>query len=144
VTVAEPGGGFPITSRPLRQLLGPLGVSAGGMSRQQKFIEVIATNIANAETTRTAAGGPYQRQVAVAGIDPATGASTTQVVTDQSTGRLVYDPGHPDADATGYVRYPNVDLATETVDLMIARRLHEANATVFQAAKAMLRRALDI
>ena len=59
MTVAEPGGGFPITSRPLRQLLGPLGVSAGGMSRQQKFIEVIATNIANAETTRTAAGGPY-------------------------------------------------------------------------------------
>lgn len=130
--------------RPIRQLLGPLGVSASGMSRQQKFIEIIATNIANAETTRTADGGPYQRQVAVAGVDPATGAPTTEIVTDPSAGRLVYDPGHPDADPTGYVRYPNVDLATETVDLMVARRMHEANATVFQAAKAMLRRALDI
>jgi flagellar basal-body rod protein FlgC len=144
VTVAEPGGSFPIMPRPLRQLLGPLGVSASGMSRQQKFIEVIATNIANAETTRTAEGGPYRRQVAVAGNDAAGGNPTTTVVTDPSAGRLVYDPGHPDADASGYVRYPNVDLATETVDLMVARRMHEANATVFQAAKAMLRRALDI
>ncbi len=80
----------------------------------------------------------------MAGGDPANGSMTTQVVTDKTAGRQVYDPGHPDADATGYVLYPNVDLATETVDLMIARRMHEANATVFQSAKAMLRRALDI
>ncbi len=134
---------FPMFRRPLRNLLGPLGVSAAGMSRQQKFIEVISENIANAETTRTAEGGPYKRQIAVAGQDPATGASVT-VVQDERPGRAVYDPGHPDADAAGYVRYPNVDLANETVDLMVARRMHEANATVFQAAKAMLRRALEI
>jgi flagellar basal-body rod protein FlgC len=63
---------------------------------------------------------------------------------DGSAGRMVYDPGHPDADANGYVKMPNVDLSTEMVDLMLARRMHEANVTVFQAAKAMLRRAIDI
>jgi flagellar basal-body rod protein FlgC len=136
--------GVPFTPRPIRQLMGPLAISASGMARQQQFIDVISNNIANAETTRTADGGPYKRQVAVAGIDPVTGAPTTTVQVDNSAGRSVYDPGHPDADAAGYVHYPNVDLATETVDLMIARRMHEANATVFQAAKAMLRRALDI
>jgi flagellar basal-body rod protein FlgC len=113
------------------------------MGRQQKFIEVIAANIANAETTRTAEGGPYQRQVAVGGSGPG-GELETTVARDTRPGRTVYDPGHPDADETGYVRYPNVDIATETVDLMMARRMHEANATVFTAAKAMLRRALDI
>lgn len=114
------------------------------MSRQQQFIEVITRNIANADVTRTADGGPYQRQMAIASIDPATGAPVTQLVTDTSRGRMEYDPGHPDADDNGYVEYPNVDLASETVDLMIARRMHDANVSVFQAAKAMLRRALDI
>jgi flagellar basal-body rod protein FlgC len=57
---------------------------------------------------------------------------------------MVYDPGHPDADANGYVRYPNVEVTTELVDLMEARRVYEANATVFNAAKQLLRRALEI
>lgn len=137
-------GNVPYVTRPIRNFLGPLGISAGGMTRQQRFIEVIAANIANAETTRTPDGGPYRRQVAAVGIDPATGKADTRIVQDQRPGRMVYDPGHPDADPQGYVTYPNVDLATETVDLMLARRMHEANATVFQSAKAMLRRALDI
>lgn len=114
------------------------------MSRQQAFIEVITRNIANADVTRTAEGGPYRRQVAIGSVDPATGQPLTTVVTDQGAGRLVYDPSHPDANDDGYVAYPNVDLATETVDLMIARRMHDANVSVFQAAKAMLRRALDL
>jgi flagellar basal-body rod protein FlgC len=130
--------------RPLRQLLGPLGISASGMSRQQKFIEVISNNIANAETTQSANGGPYQRQVAIAGFDKRTGEPVTTVQTDKTAGRSVYDPGHQDADAAGYVHYPNVNVANEMVDLMIARRMHDANATVFQSAKAMLRKALDI
>ena len=107
-------------------------------------MEVIAQNIANANTMRTADGGPYRRQIATVADNPATGAAELQVEEDQSLGRLVYDPGHPDADAQGYVRFPNVDVAMETVDLMVARRLHEANATAFQAAKAMLRRSLEI
>jgi len=130
----------PFSPRPVRNLMGPLGTSATGMSRQQAFIEVISQNIANAETTRTADGGPYKRQIAQLSAD----GTRTDIVEDTTPGRAVYDPGHPDADATGYVHYPNVDISTETVDLMIARRMHEANATVFQAAKAMLKRALEI
>ena len=134
----------PFFPRPVRSLLGPLGVSASGMSRQQSFIEVISENIANAETTKTADGSPYKRQIARVVTDPTTGRLSTVVTEDTTPGRSVYDPGHPDADESGYVQYPNVDLTTETVDLMIARRMHEANATAFQAAKAMLRRSLEI
>lgn len=126
--------------RPLRSLMRPLSMSAAGMSTQQQFMEAISANIANAETTRTADGGPYRRRIALS-----EGSGTqVRVVDDVTAGRMVYDPGHPDADANGYVRMPNVDIATETVDLMIARRMHEANASVFQAAKGMLRRALEI
>lgn len=107
-------------------------------------MNVIAENIANANTMRTAEGGPYRRQVGVARRDEATGEITVERIADASEGRIVYDPGHPDADELGYVRHPNVDMATEMVDLVMARRLHEANATAFQAAKAMLRRALEI
>lgn len=131
-------GSFPIWPRPVRQFMRSLGTSAQGMSTQQKFLEVIAKNLANAETTRTPEGGPYKREVAVVND------AGTQVVEDQRPGRLVYDPGHPHANDDGFVQYPNVDLNAELVDLMIARRLHEANATVFQAAKAMLKRALEI
>ena len=126
--------------RPLRSLMRPLATSAAGMSTQQQFMEAISANIANAETTRTADGTPYKRRIALS----EGGGSQVRVVSDATPGRMVYDPGHPDADANGYVRMPNVDIATETVDLMIARRMHEANASVFQAAKGMLRRALEI
>lgn len=131
---------FPMLARPVRQLLGPLTTPARGMSTQQTFLETIAANLANAETTSTPEGGPYQRQIAVA--DGASGG--VRVVADASMGRQVYDPGHPDADASGFVTYPNVDTSTELVDLMIAKRMFEANATVFHAAKGMLRRALEI
>jgi flagellar basal-body rod protein FlgC len=124
--------------------MGPLSVPAAGMAVEQKFLEVIASNIANVETTRMPDGGAYRRQIAVTERDAASGQVVTRVVEDAEPGRRVYDPGHPDADAQGFVTYPNVDLNTELVDLMIARRIHEANATVFQAAKSMLRRALDI
>jgi flagellar basal-body rod protein FlgC len=66
------------------------------------------------------------------------------VIQDPRPGELEYDPGHPDANPDGFVPHPNVDVTTELVDLMVVRRLHEANASVFQAAKAMLRRALEI
>lgn len=72
------------------------------------------------------------------------GVRVTDIVEDPSEGPLVYDPGHPDADPNGYVRYPNVRTTEEMVDLMDARRVFEANATVFQSAKQMLRRAIDI
>lgn len=121
-----------------------LGMAAEGMATQQKFLETIAQNISNAETTRTPEGGPYRREVAVAGRATGAGAGGIDITVDQRPGRRQYDPGHPDADADGFVQYPNVDINSELVDLMIARRVHEANASVFQAAKAMLRRALEI
>jgi flagellar basal-body rod protein FlgC len=88
-----------------------------------------------------------QSKDGVALPDPSAPLGGVQVVSigeDQSEGPLVYDPGHPDANAQGYVRYPNVRITDEMVDLMEARRVYEANATVFQAAKQLLRRALDI
>jgi flagellar basal-body rod protein FlgC len=135
---------FPQVPRPMRNLMRPLSAPAAGMAVEQKFLEVIASNIANVETTHMPEGGAYKRQVAVTERDPQTGQFATRVVEDTQPGRKVYDPGHPDADADGFVTYPNVDLNSELVDLMIARRIHEANATVFQAAKSMLKRALDI
>lgn len=76
--------------------------------------------------------------------DSGAGVHVAEVREDGSEGELVYEPGHPDADKNGYVRYPNVRITDEMVDMMDARRVYEANATVFQAAKTMLRRALDI
>jgi len=121
-----------------------LSKSAEGMARQQRFMEIIAENIANAQTTRTSAGGPYRRQIAVSKPDPEGGAASAEVLEDPRPGRMVYDPGHPDASPDGFVEYPNVDVTSEMVDLMLARRLHEANAVVFQAAKSMLKRAIEI
>ena len=121
-----------------------LGTSADGMAVEQKFMEVISRNLANAEVTRTPEGGAYKREVAELAVDPATGQTQLQVRQDTRPGRMIYDPSHPDANAQGFVEYPNVDVNTELVDLMIVRRVHEANVSVFQAAKSMLRRALDI
>jgi len=121
-----------------------LATSAQGMATQQKFLDIIAENISNAETTRTAEGGAYKRQVAVASRDPRSGEITLRVVEDNREGRVVHDPAHPDADENGNVFYPNVDMNAEMVDLMLARRLHEANLSAFQTAKQMLRRAIDI
>jgi flagellar basal-body rod protein FlgC len=134
----------PVSETGRSPLMPSLSRSAEGMALQAKFVEIISKNIANAQTTRTSDGTPYQREVGVAATDAETGEVTAQVVTDDSPGRQVYDPGNPDAGADGFVQYPNVDVSTELVDLMVARRLHEANAIVFQAAKSMLKRALEI
>lgn len=124
--------------------MGSLATSAQGMATQQKFLDVIVENISNAETTKTAEGGPYRRQVAVASRDPRTGEIGVRIAVDARVGRLVHDPAHPDADEAGNVQLPNVDMNNEMVDLMVARRFHEANLSAFQAAKQMLRRAIDI
>jgi flagellar basal-body rod protein FlgC len=72
------------------------------------------------------------------------GVRVAEVAEDRTEGPLVYEPGHPDADANGYVRYPNVRATDEMIDLLDARRIYDANATVFQSAKAMLKKALEI
>ena len=161
----------------VRPLFRTLGVAASGLSAQRARMETIATNIANAEVTRTPEGGPYKRRMvqmiaarttqfedslgAALGLPPVTppesptalgdvtadhanGVRVSGIVEDLTEGPLVYEPGHPDANEQGFVRMPNVRLTDEVVDLMDARRAYEANATVFQTAKAMLRRAIDI
>lgn len=151
-----------------RPMFSALAIASSGLSAQRMRMEVIAQNLANAETTSTAKGGPYQRRVvnleavkpqaeassatdATAAADAGTdgkdtvgGVRVASVTEDTTAGALVYDPGHPDADKNGYVRMPNVSITDEMMDLMNARRLYEANATVFQVARAMLHKALDI
>ena len=150
-----------------RPLFRSLGIASSGLTAQRTRIDTIATNLANADTTRTPEGGPYRRRVVsleagdpvqsplVArvprpggdpGLDPtqAAGVRVAGIEEAGGEGPVVYDPGHPDADADGYVRLPNVNTSEELVDLLSSRRLFEANASVFQAVKAMLRRATQL
>jgi flagellar basal-body rod protein FlgC len=140
--------------------------SASGLTAQRLRLDVIASNLANAESTRTENGQPYRRKVAV--FSPRTqerfdfrnllfsqrrsaevpsyplGVKVTGVVEDSSPLRRVYSPGHPDAYSDGYVNYPNVNVVTEMVDMMAATRSYEANVTAIEAAKAMIQKALDM
>jgi len=112
-------------------------------------MDLIADNLANANTTRTPDGQPYRRKVAVfEPIMPTAhlpgGVRVVQIVQDLTPPRLVYEPGHPDADPNGYVAYPNVDIVHEMVDMITATRAYEANIQAFNAAKMMFMRTLDI
>jgi flagellar basal-body rod protein FlgC len=112
--------------------------------------------LANVETTRAEDGsGPYRRLDAVVTAssfddamneagEGAQGVEVTQIVSDPSEGKLVHNPTHPDADANGFVRLPNVNPVQEMVNLMTAQRGYDANATAFETAKTMIQRGLDI
>jgi flagellar basal-body rod protein FlgC len=121
-------------------------ISASGLSAQRARLDLIASNIANAETTRTPGGGPYRRLQAVFASrgDEAGGVEVLGVATDPREPRRAYQPGHPDADAEGVVAYPNVNIVEEMVDLVSATRSYQANAAAFNAAKAMAQHALDL
>lgn len=134
----------PLNGNVVRRLMPSLEISARGMGVQQSFLNVIARNIANAETTRLPDGTPYRRQIAFAAAGEGGDNPAASTVVDDRPGRMVYEPGHPDANDEGFVEYPNVDVQTELVDLMVVRRMYEANATVFESAKRMLKRALEI
>lgn len=125
VVTLQPASGVPgATIPPLMPLAAP-GSDFASLARQ----------------AMAAAGAP--EATANGGATPG-GVEVAAITEDPTDGPLVYDPGHPDANAQGYVRYPNVQTTTEMVELMDARRVYEANATAFQAGKAMLRRAIDI
>ncbi len=144
----------------MADLFGSLVTSASALTAQRLRMNVIAGNIANASTTRTAEGGPYRRAVAV--LTPSTrpfsttlaalgqgggevnGVKVAAIVPDPGPFRLVHDPGHPDADAQGFVSYPNVDILQEMVDLLAASRTYEANLTAFSTAKAIAQKTLEI
>jgi flagellar basal-body rod protein FlgC len=144
-------------------LFGSLGISASGMAAARLRMDVTAENLANAETTRGANGQPYQRKEVVlqessgtsgfasalagaqgAGGQVGGGVEVTGIVGDPSAPRKVYDPGHPDADAQGYVTLPNVNPVTEMVDLITASRGYEANVQAMSAAKQMFAKTLDL
>jgi flagellar basal-body rod protein FlgC len=142
-------------------LMRTMAISGSALTAERLRLDVIANNLANVNTTRTAAGGPYRRQMVVfaprgeqvqwlyPGLEPdppfrGRGVRVTGIVQDPSPFRRVYDPGHPDADAMGYVSLPNVNVATEMVDLMSATRAYQANVAAISAARTMAERALDI
>ncbi|NPV58353.1 MAG: flagellar basal body rod protein FlgC [Actinobacteria bacterium] len=129
-------------------------ISASGLTANRLWMDVISSNIANAQTTHTPEGGPYRRrevlfstkveESADPGLEGGQGVRVVGIVEDESPSQLVYDPDHPDAREDGYVEMPNVNAVTEMVDMLVASRAYEANAAAMEAAKAMLTRALDI
>ncbi|HET7171883.1 MAG TPA: flagellar basal body rod protein FlgC [Gaiellales bacterium] len=125
-------------------------ISGSGMTAERLRMDVIASNLANADSTRGADGQPYRRRMVVlqAGSPSfdqvLSGVKVAGVVDDQSPLRRVYDPSHPDADAQGYVTLPNVNPVTEMVDLITASRGYEANVTAMNAAKQMFSKTFDI
>ncbi|HVH41102.1 MAG TPA: flagellar basal body rod protein FlgC [Labilithrix sp.] len=131
-------------------------VAASGLSAERSRMNIVAGNLANARTTRTAEGGPYKRLDPVFAAKPVSEGSfdpvlrkvetveLSEVRPDQTPGALVYEPGHPDANADGYVEYPNVNVVTEMVNMMTASRAYEAGVTSIESLKAMARAALRI
>lgn len=131
-------------------------ISASGLSAERLAMDVIANNIANANTTRTPEGGPFKRQLIIFSqkqdaTAAAAGASTPQgeqgggmagvqavgIISDPGPDKLVYDPTHPDADSSGYVHMPNIEVVKEMVDMMAASRAYEANVAAIQDARQM-------
>jgi flagellar basal-body rod protein FlgC len=135
-----------------------LRISASGLSAERLRMDVIADNIANAETTRTPNGGPYIRKIVsfeenldkslnkISGKyeEEFKGVRAVAITKDPSPLRKVYDPSHPDADKNGYVLMPNVNILNEMVDLIAASRAFEANVTAINAEKQMAMKALEI
>ena len=140
-------------------LFSALSVGASGMAAQRARAELLVENLANAETTRTPEGGPYRRKDAVfqstsvgspfssvfgQEMEAANGVSVASVVTDMRDPEKRYLPGHPDADANGYVAFPRVNPAEDMVDLMGAARGYEANVAAIGAVKDMIQRSIDL
>ena len=124
-------------------------ISASGLSAERLRMDTITSNMVNATTTRTAEGGPYVRKVAVfqEALDNnknSNGVKAVGIEADKSPLRMVYDPSHPDANADGYVAYPNVNVLNEMADMIAATRAYEANADTLDANKAMFMKALEI
>jgi flagellar basal-body rod protein FlgC len=135
-------------------LISGIDITASALNAQRTRLDIVAQNIANAQTTRTPNGGPYQREVVsfetelvrrVAGGGPSLQTVKIGAISpDRTPGQQVYNPQHPDAGPDGLVTMPNVNLSYEMVDLITASRAYEANLTVVKNAKQMAMKALDI
>jgi flagellar basal-body rod protein FlgC len=123
-------------------------IAASALRAEQGRMRIIAENIANANSTsRTAGGDPYRRQVPVfrpVPVDGGQGVKMVRVDPDRSDFKSEYEPGHPSADAKGYVKMPNVDPLVEALDMREAQRAYEANLNVIETARAMDNRTLDL
>jgi len=123
-------------------------ISASGLTAERLRMDLIAGNIANINTTRTE-NGSYQRKSAVFAekLDNyrhGSGVKVSEIRSDTTEPRLLYEPDHPDANDEGYVAYPNIDVVREMVDMITATRSYEANVTAINAAKSMFLKALEI
>ena len=133
-----------------QEMLSATNISASGLSAERLRLEVVANNIANAFSTRSPEGGPYRRREVVfasvlnqhlrpqvSGPDRLAGVRVVGLEEDPSEFNRVYNPGHPDADAEGYVLMPNVQLPLEMVNMITASRAYEANLRVLQSFRQM-------
>jgi flagellar basal-body rod protein FlgC len=139
-------------------LFSTLSVSASGMEAQRTRAELLAENLANAETTRTPEGGPYHRKDAVFSSAPVgspfasefqsalegVGVRVTSISVDKREPEKRYLPGHPDADKNGYVAFPNMNPAEDMADLMNASRGYQANVAAVSVVKDMIQRSIDL
>ena len=145
-----------------------MNISASGLTAQRLRMDVISENIANVNTTRTIHGGPYRRKTVLFQeiqetpfgtlmrdtVEPdgthrrrppmGMGVRVQGVVRDETPGPMMYDPSHPDANAEGYVRMPNVNIVEEMVNMISASRSYEANITAINTSRAMMQRTLEI
>ena len=139
-----------------------INVAASGLTAQRLRMDVIAENIANVNTTRTADGGPYQRRTVIFEEAPgvgrpfgsvfnnavdnrrSTGVRVSRIVSDPTPGMLAFDPTHPDADEEGYVRMPNINIVEEMVNMISASRSYEANITSMSSFRSITQRTLEI
>lgn len=137
-----------------------MNVSSSALSAERTRMNLISSNLANANTTRTPEGGPYKRKDAVFSAIPLESAfnrvldgataqqvqkvDVSEIVEDKNPPRLQYDPSHPDANPQGYVAMPNVNVVEEMADMISATRSYEANVTAVQAAKSMAMKTLEI
>ena len=137
-----------------------LDISASGLTAERSHINIISMNLANAKTTRTLEGGPYKRRSVVlktAEVDgpfsktmqsqlgrELRGVNVERIAFDQRPNKMVYEPGHPDANEEGYVAYPDINVVEEMASLMTAQRGYEANVTTVDTIKNMYLKALEI
>lgn len=129
----------------------PLEIASSSLTAHRLWMELISQNMANANTTRTPEGGPYVRKVPIFAerLDEALDASPAgvrveQVADDDLPPRYAYQPDHPDANAEGYVAYPNVNVIREMADMMVASRAYEANLAVVETTQSMWNSALEV
>lgn len=141
-------------------LLTSLKISASGLAAQRKRMDSISSNIANAQTTKTAEGGPYRRKEVVFGAEPARESFSeilngqldelaqkvhaTEVISTDDPPILKYEPHHPDANEKGYVAYPNINVMVEMANMIEASRAYEANISAMNTVKGMAMKALEI